>query len=63
MLEIIAKKRLRLCKDAISNDTNIIEIYVLYGFKDYTSFFRAFKKEFGTSPKDYKELAVKTQTK
>ena len=22
-------------------------------FKDYTSFFRAFKKEFGMSPKDY----------
>ena len=56
----ITKKRLRLCKDAISYHTNLTEICILYGFKDYTSFFRAFKKEFGMSPKEFKELSVKT---
>lgn len=61
--QFITKKRLRLCKDAISYHTNLTEICILYGFKDYTSFFRAFKKEFGMSPKEFKELSVKTQEK
>lgn len=34
----IQEKRLRLCKDAISYHTNLTEICILYGFKDYTSF-------------------------
>ena len=61
--QFITKKRLRLCKDAISFHTNLTEICILYGFKDYTSFFRAFKKEFGMSPKEFKELSVKTKEK
>ncbi len=32
---------------------------MLYGFKDYASFFRAFKKEFGMSPKKFKELSAR----
>lgn len=60
---LIYKKSLRLCKNAISYHTNLTEICILYGFKDYTSFFRAFKKEFGMSPKEFKELSVKTQEK
>ena len=54
--KILIKIRLRLCKGAISYHTNLTEICILYGFKDYTSFFRAFKKEF-------KELSVKTKEK
>ena len=27
----------------------------LYGFKDYSSFYRAFKKEYGISPREYQE--------
>ena len=34
----IQEKRLCLCKDAISYHTNLTEICILYGFKDYTSF-------------------------
>jgi AraC-like DNA-binding protein len=35
-----------------------------YGFQDYTSFFRAFKKEFGIGPKEYKEsFHLPTQTR
>ncbi len=54
----IVKKRLALCRDAIlyENDSNISKVYTFYGFKDYSSFYRAFKKEFGVSPKDYKQL-------
>ena len=45
-----------MCRDAILSNENITKIYLMYGFKDYTSFFRAFKKEYGISPKEYKEL-------
>ncbi|RGM07135.1 helix-turn-helix domain-containing protein, partial [Hungatella hathewayi] len=31
------------------------ELYHQYGFSDYTSFYRAFKKEFGLSPKEFRE--------
>ena len=54
--QYITKKRLSMCKDAILSNDNITKVYQMFGFKDYTSFFRAFKKEYGISPKEYKEL-------
>ena len=47
----IAKKRLQLCHDAIMGGEPISHVYNTYGFDDYSSFYRAFKKEYNMSPK------------
>jgi AraC-like DNA-binding protein len=56
--QYITKKRLNLCKEAISGKMSITEAYQMYGFGDYSSFYRAFKKEFGFSPKDYRDMQI-----
>ena len=52
----VTQKRLAMCRDALLTEENISTIIHSYGFKDYSSFYRAFKKEYGISPKEYKEV-------
>lgn len=56
--QYIMKKRLAACQDAILGNISISRAYLMFGFKDYSSFYRAFKKEFGISPKEYKDLKI-----
>lgn len=56
--QYILKKRLYACKDAISSQMSITQAYQMFGFGDYSSFYRAFKKEFGISPKEFYDTHV-----
>ncbi len=51
----IVKARLDLCKKHIESGKSIKEVYELGGFGGYNHFFRAFKKEYGMTPKEYYE--------
>ena len=53
--QYILKKRLQASKNGILSGIPFGELYHQYGFSDYTSFYRAFKKEFGLSPKEFRE--------
>ena len=46
-----------LAREMILSGTEITKACMLCGFADYSSFFRAFKKEYGISPKEFKELS------
>lgn len=54
--QYISKKRLYACRDAIICQEPITETFEKFGFQDYSSFYRAFKKEFGASPKEYQKM-------
>lgn len=56
--QYITKKRLNLCQEAISGGMSITDAYHRFGFGDYSSFYRSFKKEFGISPKDYRDMQI-----
>lgn len=51
--QYIQKKRLVIARQLLSQGKRPSEIYTLCGFNDYAGFFRAFKTEYGTSPRDY----------
>lgn len=53
--QYIIKKRLALSREAIFQCKTIAEVQKTCGFNDYPSFYRAFKKEYGISPKEFKE--------
>lgn len=57
----IQQKRLILAASLIKKGRQITEVYLECGFGDYSSFVRAFKKEFNLSPKKYYKSAMEIQ--
>ena len=51
----IVKSRLNLCKKYIESGKPIKEVYEMGGFSGYNHFFRAFKKEYGMTPQEYRK--------
>ena len=60
--QYIIKKRLDECRNAIVTGASITGTYEKFGFRDYSSFFKAFKKEYGMSPKEYQNLSALDMT-
>ena len=56
--QYIIKKRLQNCRSAIASGESISSAAEKNGFDDYTVFYRAFKKEYGISPKDFRKANV-----
>ncbi len=57
--QYIVKKRLERCADEMKTGRAVSRIYSDYGFADYSAFYRAFKKEYHLSPKDYQKVYLR----
>ena len=52
MWEYVKRKRLLMAKELLLGGENPYRVYEKCGFNEYSSFYRAYKAEFGVSPKD-----------
>lgn len=57
----VTQRRLIAAKSMISEEPNLDILSEKVGFSDYSSFYRAFKKEFGISPREYRNLIAESQ--
>lgn len=53
LYQYIIKKRLTTARNMLKMNTPAIEACMSCGFTDYSNFLKAFKREFGTSPKSF----------
>lgn len=54
----IIQKRLAIAKQMLSEGLPPTDVYQNCGFGDYSNFYRAFKAEYGISPKDFSSSAI-----
>lgn len=51
----IQKKRVQIARQLLAGGNKPNNVYAICGFGDYTGFYRAFRAEYGTSPREYAE--------
>ena len=54
VFQFIIKKRLTAARNMIREGIPVIEACMRCGFNDYSNFHKAFRKEFGSSPKEFR---------
>lgn len=52
----VTQRRLIAAKNMILGENNLEDLSHKVGFSDYSTFYRAFKKEYGISPREYRTL-------
>lgn len=57
----VTQRRLIAAKSMMLTESNLDVLSTKVGFSDYSTFFRAFKKEFGISPREYRNLIAEGQ--
>lgn len=57
----VTQRRLIAAKSMILAENNLDILSEKVGFSDYSTFYRAFKKEFGISPREYRNLIAESQ--
>lgn len=57
----VTQRRLIAAKSMILEEPNLDILSEKVGFSDYSTFYRAFKKEFGISPREYRNLIAESQ--
>lgn len=58
----VTQRRLIAAKSMILEEPNLDILSEKVGFTDYSTFYRAFKKEFGISPREYRNLIAENQS-
>lgn len=57
LYQYIIKKRLTVARNLLRTGTPVMNAYIACGFSDYSNFLKAFKREFGCTPRDYSPTA------
>jgi len=57
----VTQRRLIAAKSMIMEESNLDILSEKVGFSDYSTFYRAFKKEFGISPREYRKFIAENQ--
>lgn len=58
--QCLTQRRLIAAKQLIQEDVPLENVGIRVGFPDYSTFYRAFKKQFGISPRQYRKLQEDT---
>ena len=56
LIQFIIKKRLTAARNMIRSGMPAMDACMLCGFNDYSNFHKAFKKEFGKIPKEFRNI-------